>query len=172
MRHARGDDGRTSHPRTPWYTAGAILIAVGLLVAGISLAGASGKGQSRTDVEKALTGTWRLTSTPIRDTSGNVVGSLYKHPVGRLTYTRRGDVWAFVGERDRTSASDPQLWYTGTFDVRVRRHEVVHHVRLASAPGIQGTDLVRHYRLHGDRLVLSTSAGAGRTVYLHWAREH
>jgi hypothetical protein len=99
-----------------------------------------------------------------------VVGSLYKQPVGKLTYTRRGDVWAFTGERHRTSPSDPSLWYTGTFDGRKRAHKVVHHVRFASIPQLQGTDLVRRYKLRGDRLILSASAGSNLTVDLHWRR--
>jgi hypothetical protein len=153
-------------------------LVIGLsLSAGVIVATGSDRGQAArggshasSDVRDKLIGTWRLRSTPIRDQHGDVVGSLYKQPVGKLTYTRRGDVWAFTGERHRTSPSDPSLWYTGALDVRKGAHKVVHHVRFASIPQLQGTDLVRRYKLRGDRLILSASAGSNRTVDLHWRR--
>ena len=83
----------------------ALLVALGL--AAIAIAGASkgqsGKPETRAEVERALVGTWRLTSFPITDQNGDVVGSLYgDDPVAKVTYTPQGDMWAFVGARDRT----------------------------------------------------------------------
>jgi len=156
--------------------AGALLVASSLLVAAMATAAPDlGRAaeRSRAQVTKALIGSWTLKATPIRDQDGDVIGSLYKDPVGKLTYTRRGDTWAFVGERERTSTSDSSLWYTGTFSVRARAKEVVHHVEFSSAPSIEGTDQIRHYRLRTrakDRLVLSVETAAGGSLNLRWIR--
>jgi hypothetical protein len=118
-----------------------------------------------------LIGTWRLTSFPVTDQNGEVVGSLYgDDPVAKVTYMPQGEMWAFVGSRVRTGATpDQQLWYTGPFKVRARAHEVVHQIQWSSLPQIEGTNLVRHYSLRGDRLVLSfpvsdTTTAHGRFV--------
>jgi hypothetical protein len=149
----------------------ALLVALG--AAAIATAGASkgqsGKPKTRAEVEKALVGNWRVTSFPITNQNGDVVGDLYgDDPVGKITYTAQGDVWAFVGARDRTDPSRA-LWYSGAFKVRARAHEVVHLVEWSSVPGIEGTDQVRHYSLRGDRLVLSFPLG-DNTAHGHFVR--
>ena len=150
----------------------ALVVALGL--AAIALAGAakdqSGKPETRAEVEKALVGTWRLTSFPITDQNGDVVGSLYgDDPVAKVNYTPEGEMWAFVGARDRTDPTQ-QLWYTGTVKVRARAHEVVHRIEWSSTPGLEGTKLVRHYSLRGDRLVLSFPVGDTATASGHFVR--
>jgi hypothetical protein len=145
-----------------------------LCVGAVGVASASSSdpvdSKSPEDIEKKLIGTWRLSSTTIRDEEGKVTGSFYKDPVGKLTYTRRGDVWAFTGERDRTAPSALQLWYTGRFQVDARTRRVVHHVRFASPAGVEHMDLSRHYRLHDDRLILSAALSTESTLYLRWVR--
>ena len=151
----------------------ALLVALGL--AALALASSTGsqskKPETRAEVERALIGTWRLTSFPVTDQNGDVVGSLYgDDPVAKVTYTPQGDVWAFVGSRVRTGATpDQQTWYTGKLKVRARAHEVVHQIQWSSIPQTEGTNLVRHYSLRGDRLVLSfpvsdTTTAHGRFV--------
>jgi hypothetical protein len=81
-------------------------------------------------------------------------------------------MWSVFGERHRTGAADPRNWYTGTFSVRPRAHEVVHHVRYSSIAGYEGADLVRHYRRHGDRLVLSFPVSPTNTAYARWMLVH
>ena len=161
--------------RTTAVSAIAALVALGL--AAIAIAGPSkdqsGKPKTRAEVERALIGTWRLTSFPVTDPTGAVVGSLYgDDPVAKVTYTPQGDFWAFVGARDRSGApgAGQQLWYTGRLEVRARAHEVVHHVQYSSLPAIEGTKLVREYDLHGNRLVLSFPLSDTETAHGHFVR--
>ena len=69
---------RTTIGRTTALVIIALLVVLNL--AAIASAGASegqsGKPKTRAEVERALVGTWRLTSFPITDQNGNVVGSL------------------------------------------------------------------------------------------------
>ena len=154
---------RSTIGRTTALLVVALLVTLG--VAAIATAGPS-KGQSakpktRAEVEKALIGTWRLTSFPITDQDGNVTGSFSAQPAGKLTYTPQGDMWALVADE-----TDPdKIWYTGTLEVRARAQEVVHHVQYSSIPQFEGTNLVRHYSLRGDRLVLSFPVSDTQTAH-------
>ena len=99
-----------------------------------------------------------------------MIGSLYgDDPVAKVTYTPQGEMWAFVGARDRMDPTQ-QLWYTGPFKVRARAHEVVHQVEWSSGPGLEGTKQVRNYSLRGDRLVLSFPLGDTATASGHFVR--
>jgi hypothetical protein len=153
----------------------ALLIVFGL--AAIAVAGGSqgrsGKPKTRSEVKKALVGTWVVRSFPVTDPNGDVVGSLYgDDPVGKVTYTPQGDVWAFVGSRERTDPGNPsqQLWYTGPLEVRARAHQVVHHVKYSSLPAIEGTKVVRTYDLRRNRLVLSFPLSDTETAHGHFVR--
>ena len=144
-----------------------------LLAATISISAADRAphaGSDRAAVTDRLLGTWRLESETLYDQQGNAAGSLYHDAVGKLTYTSRGDVWAFVGERHR-SGTENALWYTGTFEVRPNARKVVHHVQYSSAPSYEGGDLVRTYRFRDNRhLALSTPLGSQLTLVLRWAK--
>jgi Lipocalin-like domain len=166
---------RATIGRTTALLGVALLIALGL--AALAIASSTGslsqKPETRAEVERALIGTWRLTSFPVTDQNGDVVGGLYgDDPVAKLTYTPQGDVWAFVGSRVRTDPANPaqQLWYTGTLKVRARAHEVVHQIQWSSLPQTEGTNLVREYRLRGDRLVLSFPVSDTETAHGRFVR--
>ena len=75
--------------------------------------------------------------------------------VGKLTYTRRGDVWALVGER--TPSVSGAIWYTGTAKVHGKAGVVVHHVQYSSIAAWIDTKLVRSFKFlaGGARLNLS-----------------
>src|SRR5262245_29624856 len=96
---------------------------------------------TRAGVTEKFIGTWRLKGAVVRDQAGNTTP--VSEPVGKLTYTAQGDVWALVG-----GGSQPRAWYTGTFDVRPRTHTVIHHVQYSTTAGYEGTDLTRrvHFR--------------------------
>ena len=82
-----------------------------------------------------------------------------------------GDVWAFVGAHERTSAApNQQLWYTGPIEVRARAHQVVHHVQYSSLPALEGTKVVRTYDLRRNRLVLSFPLSDTETAHGHFVR--
>jgi hypothetical protein len=152
----------------------ALLVALGLATLAMASAASSksAKPETRAEVQKALIGTWRLTSFPITDPNGDVVGSLYgDDPVGKVTYTPEGDIWTIVGAHERTGpTSDQQLWYTGRLEVRARAQQVVHHVQYSSLPTIEGTKIVRHYDLRGNRLVLSFPVSDTETAHGHFVR--
>jgi hypothetical protein len=121
-------------------------------------------------IKHKFIGTWRLESEFLQDESGDAVGSLYADAIGKLTYTRRGDVWALTGERERTG-TEGAVWYTGTFDVRRKAHTVIHHIEYASIPSWEGGDQVRGFDFDGRRqLTLSLDASATVTAVLEWRK--
>src|SRR5215208_13687 len=81
-----GHSGGNMHPqsnirgarigRTAALLAVALLVALGLATLAMASAASSksAKPETRAEVQKALIGTWRLTSFPITDPNGDVVG--------------------------------------------------------------------------------------------------
>ena len=164
-------DGPRPDRRLARYVLPAVLGVVAVTAgAGVARDGQSvDPGRARLTSEAAvraeLIGTWRFVSEWIEDKDGNVVGSAFGgEGAGKLTYTPRGDVWAATGRRHQ------QIWYTGTFDVRPRARKVVHHVQFASQSDIEGTDLVRRYRLREHRLKLSFALTPDLTGVIVWTR--
>jgi Lipocalin-like domain len=148
----------------------ALVVAFGL--ATIASAGAASAesadraaAKTRAKVADKLVGTWRLKSTQARDQSGNV-GPFYDDPVGKLTYTPRGEMWALTGNR-----GEPGVWYTGDFEVNPKTRTVVHHVEYSSIPEWEGTDLVREYKfLNRNRLRLKAELSPTSWVELTWKK--
>jgi hypothetical protein len=122
-------------------------------------------------IPKEWVGTWRLVSETLVNQDGAGVGSLYDDAIGKLTYTRRGDVWALVGPRTQTAAAGA-IWYTGTASVRRRSGVVVHHVQYSSLASWTGTDLVRSFEFfaRGKGLRLSAEVTPELTDVLEWRR--
>jgi len=151
--------------------AGTLLAAssVFLAVIGMAVPDVSRAEQPAVQVTKALIGNWSLVSTRILDANGSVMGSLYKDPTGKLTYTQFGHMWVNAGERDRTTGPDTSIWYTGTFTVHPETSEVFHHVEFSSPLVYQGTDQIRHYTLEGNQLVLYDPTSPVR-IELSWTR--
>jgi lipocalin-like protein len=110
----------------------------------------------------------RLESAVVRTPDGQIVGYPFtRNPEGKLTYTRDGHMWAYVGARGPAGSERQALWYTGRFRIDLRRREVVHRVRYSSFRSYEGTDLRRRYRFDGRRrLTLSTVEG----MVLRWVR--
>ena len=119
-------------------------------------------------VERQLVGTWRLLSYLVRSPTGQVLGYPWgEDAVGKLTYTRSGQMWVHFASRVRGPNT---LWYTGTFDVDATAGTVTHHVEYASSAGFV-SDQVRPYRLAGDQLRLRAPARPGSPVIeLNWQR--
>ena len=119
---------RATIGRTTALLGVALLVALGLAAIAIasSTGGQSQKPETRAEVERALIGTWRLTSFPITDQNGDVVGSLYgDDPVAKLTYTPQGDV---VGVRRLASQDGPEP----------RSAELVHGDAQSARPSARG----------------------------------
>ena len=148
------------------------LFAVGLIVGGLAAftcarattAESAVRSPAAAAVIDKLAGTWRLQSSVIRDQSGAVIGPLYEDNAGKLTYTRRGEMWAVVGNRGS------QLWYTGRFEVRPKINTVVHHVQYSTEPSYEGTDLIRRYRFLGENVLRLRAAVGPNTLELIWKR--
>lgn len=62
--------------------------------------------------------------------------------------------------------------YFGAYSVDQKNQTVTHHVEGALAAGDIGKNLIRHFQLSGDTLILTVPAASpdGRQVTLRWAR--
>ncbi len=116
-------------------------------------------------------GTWSIVSETLVDQNGATVGSAFPDPVGKVTYTPRGDLWAIVGSRASFDAGSA-LWYTATAEVHRKAGVVVHHVQASSSPSLIGTDQVRGFQFsaHNKRLTLTAELTSGVTDVLKWRK--
>jgi len=119
-----------------------------------------------------LIGTWRLVSYEAQTSSAEIRYPLGQHVVGQLFYDVQGNMSAHVMRIDRpTFASDDSgagtdaevrtafeghASYFGTYTIDPLARTATHHVRGASYPNWMGHDHIRHYRIDGSHLVLST----------------
>lgn len=148
--------------RAPFAVAGLVGAALVVPVSGVSFA-------ERGAVAARFVGSWNLLSATLRAADGSTTQPYGPDPVGKLTYTPGGQVWALVARDVRPKGDAGANWYTGTFTVRAKAHEVVHHVRYSNVADWEGHDLVRKFRFRGSRLELTVAAGNGRLV-LVWSR--
>jgi hypothetical protein len=123
-------------------------------------------------VQPRLLGTWRLASYEARDPQGRIHYPLGEDVSGLLVYDAGGNMSAHVMKRDlsRFAAEDPARAtdgelraafdgygsYFGAYSIDDARQTVTHHVRGAWYPNWIGHDQVRHFKLEGNRLLLST----------------
>jgi Lipocalin-like domain len=116
-------------------------------------------------------GTWRLVSENLEDQNGVTVGAIYPDPVGKLTYTPRGDIWTIVATRAAFEAGTA-TWYTATAEVHRKAGEVIHHIQASSVPNLIGADQVRgfHFSDHGKQLTLTVQFDSGMTDFLRWRK--
>jgi hypothetical protein len=141
---------------------------------GSSPAGVHGarSADAKAKIAHRLEGTWKLVSFTLRSTDGALTYPYGKDAVGKLTYTRDGNQWATVGRRGAPKNLPDALWYTGTFDINLKRRTVVHHVLYSNISAWEGTDLVRGFKLRDNRLTLTVAPAspAGQTGVLKWTR--
>jgi hypothetical protein len=120
-----------------------------------------------------LIGTWWLVSYDARTAAGETRYPLGQRVVGQLFYDVHGNMSAQVMRIDRpaftsddpAAGTDPEVRaafeghvsYFGTYTIDPSARTVIHHVRGASYPNWMGHDQIRHYRIDGSHLVLSTS---------------
>ena len=114
----------------------------------------------------ALLGTWKMVSwTRKIVATGETSDAMGPNPIGYIAYHADGRVIAFVLKRDRPSLAGPaptdpekvelfdtMLAYSATYTLEDDR--VIHHVDAAWNPAWLG-DLIRPYKLDGDRLTIS-----------------
>ena len=114
-------------------------------------------------------GTWTLRSTERKTLETGEVTPLWgAHPTGTLIYTADGRMSALVLAENRkapaaampTEAEALSLFksmvaYAGRYTIAADR--VIHHVEQSWNQAWTGTDVVRFYKLEGNRLTLTTA---------------
>jgi hypothetical protein len=158
-------------PRLVLAAAGALLVLPVSLIGSSPAAvdGARSAG-AKAKVVRELAGSWRLVSYADRSVDGTLSYPFGKDAVGKLTYTRDGNQWATIGRRGASKNLPDAFWYTGTFDVNLKRRTVVHHVQYSSITAFEGTDLVRSFKLRRNRLTLTIAPPGGATGVVKWKR--
>ena len=139
----------------------------------------------------SLAGAWKLLVFEFRS-EGQVVFPFGTNISGMCLYDTTGNMSMQImrGDRPRFAASDQQMGtpeevatafngcysYFGTYVADERHGVVVHHVSQSLFPNWMGTDLVRFYRLSGDRLITSAPTvqvrGHLMDAMLVWERLH
>lgn len=138
----------------------------------------------------AIAGGWRLVSFEARNSAGETRHPLGTTPKGSLFYDDRGHMSAQLMDAqrprftaaDRAGGTDAEMRaaiagydaYYGRYTLEVQQGIIIHHVEGALFPNLIGSDQVRHFRLHGDRLTITTPpmlvAGEEFTAILVWER--
>jgi Lipocalin-like domain len=115
-----------------------------------------------------LLGTWTLVSALREEIpSGAKTDMFGQNPHGFINYGSDGRMIALITRRDRTAAANDRatpaeaealfrsmLSYAGTFTVE--DGVVTHHVDISWNQSFTGGVQKRHFKLEGDRLILST----------------
>ena len=112
-----------------------------------------------------LVGTWRLVSWSIEVVeSGEKLQQFGDNPPGYIHFTSDGRVFAVLTASDRKpvetefdqiAAFGSLIAYTGRY--RVEGNRLVTKVDVSADPAAVGTELVRFYKLMGDRLEITTA---------------
>jgi hypothetical protein len=108
-----------------------------------------------------------------------------EHPKGYLIYTAQGRMMALIVhetrsppkvDEDRINLHKYMIAYSGRYTVE--GDKVVHHVDVSHSEVLTGTDLVRFFKVEGDRLTIASAPsktlipGVETTSVLVWEREH
>ena len=110
-----------------------------------------------------LLGTWTLVSVVREEIpSGSKTDMFGQNPHGFINYSPDGRMIALITRGDRTAPANGEaealfrsmLSYAGTFTVE--DGVVTHHVDISWNEGYTGGAQKRHFKLDGDRLILST----------------
>jgi hypothetical protein len=135
-------------------------------------------------------GIWKLLSCELQDDDGSIYYPYGKNVSGLVVLDARGCFSAHVLSMNRPNfrAPDPlggtqkeieaafrgYIGYYGTFTIDKAKGIIITHVNGASFPNWIGSDQVRHYESHGDRMTLSTppmlAGGKKRVAKLIWER--
>ncbi len=117
-----------------------------------------------------LVGVWKLQSYERKDLeTGKVEKTQGETPVGYLTYTSGGHYSVVMSgsERPRLAGEVPTpeealklfktmiAGYAGTY--KFEGKAVIHHVEVAWAPSLVGTDQVRFFKIDGNSLTIETA---------------
>lgn len=141
-------------------------VLLGLIIAFASMAEAQERPAS-------LAGTWQLISQQAHDETGQVNDIFGPNPHGQLMYDAAGNMSVQLFRSDRhkfasgdrlrgtyeevRSAYEGSIAYYGTYTTDQASGRVTHHVLGATFPNWVGTDFVRHYKVEGQRLTLTSA---------------
>ena len=137
-----------------------------------------------------LIGTWNLETFTARNSSGEERQGYGDAPRGQLIYTADGYMSVVLSRGDRAHFANDDLAggsaeeirkayvgmeaYAGPFELDSARGIVTHHLTVCRYPNWEGGKQVRHARLDGDRLLLSTPPmtvrGAAWVYTITWRR--
>ena len=143
----------------------------------------------RAQARDSLVGTWRLVSASATTANGGRNDASFgPSPKGLLTYTSEGDMSVIISyggrkplsvadrlaapAEERAQAFSTCFAYAGRYSLS--SDKVIHHVEVSSVENWVNTDLVRLFRVEGDRLTLRTPpmsvGGRMQTTELIWER--
>lgn len=115
--------------------------------------------------KSGLVGTWKFLSYLRTDPqTGKNIEIMGASPKGHLIYTPQGRMMVIVvaadrepikSDEDRIALHKRMVAYTGLYSVE--GNQVVHHVDASWDPAWIGTDLVRRFKIDGDRLTITTA---------------
>ena len=119
-------------------------------------------------LREALLGTWTLVSAVREEIpSGAKTDMFGAKPHGFINYSAEGRMIALITRGDRKAAADGRptpaeaealfrsmLSYAGTYTIE--GSEVTHHVDISWNESFTGGAQKRHFKLEGNRLILST----------------
>jgi hypothetical protein len=158
--------------RSIFHSACRLVVCGGAL---LFLSGMQGSEAGATDQTNPLVGTWLLVKYVDTPELGEPIFAFGKEPVGHFIFTAGRHI-AFSIMRnppdiaDPTSDPDPDAcvpgWYCayfGTYTVDIKNGVWVTHVLSANIPGILNTDQPRHFKIDGNRLVVSETYFNGHT---------
>ena len=134
-----------------------------------------------------VVGTWKLVSSVTEElATGKKAPLLGEHPKGYLIYTPQGRMMGLVVhetrsppkvDEDRINLHKYMVSYSGRYTIE--GDKVVHHVDISWDEALTGTDLVRFFKLEGDRLTITTAPAKNVITgpetsagVLVWEREH
>jgi len=125
-------------------------------------------GSADDKLREALLGTWTLVSAVREEIPAGAKTDMFgEKPHGFINYSAEGRMIALITRGDRKAAADGRptpaeaealfrsmLSYAGTYTID--DGEVTHHVDISWNESFTGGAQKRHFKLEGNRLILST----------------
>jgi hypothetical protein len=137
-----------------------------------------------------LVGTWTLVSFSAVAPNGKKQDPFGDNPLGQLIYTNDGHMAAVLSRTGRSKFASPDPLggtpseikeafegmeaYAGTYEINEKEAVVTHRPLVSRMPNWEGGSQQRHFKLDGNRLVLSTppffARGSEWVLTLTWQR--
>ena len=143
------------------------------LLAVIAISVSSSSSHAYNQSPSPVIGRWRLIAVEAHDDAGSVSYIFGRHPQGQVMYDAAGNVYVLLFDPDRPqfasgdrlrgtsqeiqSAFEGSVAYYGRYTLDQAAGRVTHHVLGSTFPNWIGTDLVRYFKIDGQRLSLKTA---------------